>query len=559
MLTISGKSVYQDICMGKLAFFKRQGHMIKRYKVDDAQTELARMEDALAKTREQLQKLHEKALTEVGEANAAIFEIHAMMLEDPDYVESIQNIITTQQVNLEYAIGATADNFAAVFEAMDDAYMQARAADVRDVSDRLLANLDEEKKDPNVFTEPVILVADDLAPSETIQMDKDMVLGFLMKEGSVNSHTAILARSMGIPALVGIGDTLIEAQEGIFAIVDGIEGKAYVDPDPETLQRMEERQREAKERKELLQSLKGQENVTLDGRKVKIYANIGNTRDIGNVLMNDAEGIGLFRSEFLYLESQDFPTEDEQFMAYKQVAETMAGRPVVIRTLDIGADKQADYFHLDKEENPALGYRAIRICLTRPEIFKTQLRAIYRAAVYGNLLIMYPMIISVEEIHQIKEIEKEVKAELQAEGIPFKGDIESGIMIETPAAALISDELAREVDFFSVGTNDLTQYTLAVDRQNVKLDPFCNTHHKAVLRLIQYAAENIHREGKWIGICGELGADTRLTELFLRLGIDELSVSPSMVLEVRKKVRELDLSSEKTSGLPWGGGKEQYE
>ena len=559
MLTISGKSVYQDICMGKLAFFKRQGHMIKRYKVEDAQTELVRMEDALAKTREQLQKLHEKALTEVGEANAAIFEIHAMMLEDPDYVESIQNIITTQQVNLEYAIGATADNFAAVFEAMDDAYMQARAADVRDVSDRLLANLDEEKKDPNVFTEPVILVADDLAPSETIQMDKDMVLGFLMKEGSVNSHTAILARSMGIPALVGIGDTLIEAQEGTFAIVDGIEGKAYVDPDPETLQRMEERQREAKERKELLQSLKGQENVTLDGRKVKIYANIGNTRDIGNVLMNDAEGIGLFRSEFLYLESQDFPTEDEQFMAYKQVAETMAGRPVVIRTLDIGADKQADYFHLDKEENPALGYRAIRICLTRPEIFKTQLRAIYRASVYGNLLIMYPMIISVEEIHQIKEIEKEVKAELQAEGIPFKGDIESGIMIETPAAALISDELAKEVDFFSVGTNDLTQYTLAVDRQNVKLDPFCNTHHKAVLRLIQYAAENIHREGKWIGICGELGADTRLTELFLRLGIDELSVSPAMVLEVRKKVRELDLSSEKTSGLPWGGGKEQYE
>jgi len=559
MLTISGKSVYQDICMGKLAFFKRQGHMIKRYKVEDAQTELARMEDALAKTREQLQKLHEKALTEVGEANAAIFEIHAMMLEDPDYVESIQNIINTQQVNLEYAIGATADNFAAVFEAMDDAYMQARAADVRDVSDRLLANLDEEKKDPNVFTEPVILVADDLAPSETIQMDKDMVLGFLMKEGSVNSHTAILARSMGIPALVGIGDTLIEAQEGTFAIVDGIEGKAYVDPDPETLQRMEEWQREAKERKELLQSLKGQENVTLDGRKVKIYANIGNTRDIGNVLMNDAEGIGLFRSEFLYLESQDFPTEDEQFMVYKQVAETMAGRPVVIRTLDIGADKQADYFHLDKEENPALGYRAIRICLTRPEIFKTQLRAIYRAAVYGNLLIMYPMIISVEEIHQIKEIEKEVKAELQAEGIPFKGDIESGIMIETPAAALISDELAKEVDFFSVGTNDLTQYTLAVDRQNVKLDPFCNTHHKAVLRLIQYAAENIHREGKWIGICGELGADTRLTELFLRLGIDELSVSPSMVLEVRKKVRELDLSSEKTSGLPWGGGKEQYE
>jgi len=559
MLTISGKSVYQDICMGKLAFFKRQGHMIKRYKVEDAQTELARMEDALAKTREQLQKLYEKALTEVGEANAAIFEIHAMMLEDPDYVESIQNIITTQQVNLEYAIGATADNFAAVFEAMDDAYMQARAADVRDVSDRLLANLDEEKKDPNVFTEPVILVADDLAPSETIQMDKDMVLGFLMKEGSVNSHTAILARSMGIPALVGIGDTLIEAQEGTFAIVDGIEGKAYVDPDPETLQRMEERQREAKERKELLQSLKGQENVTLDGRKVKIYANIGNPRDIGNVLINDAEGIGLFRSEFLYLESQDFPTEDEQFMAYKQVAETMAGRPVVIRTLDIGADKQADYFHLDKEENPALGYRAIRICLTRPEIFKTQLRAIYRAAVYGNLLIMYPMIISVEEIHQIKEIEKEVKAELQAEGIPFKGDIESGIMIETPAAALISDELAKEVDFFSVGTNDLTQYTLAVDRQNVKLDPFCNTHHKAVLRLIQYAAENIHREGKWIGICGELGADTRLTELFLRLGIDELSVSPAMVLEVRKKVRELDLRSEKTSGLPWGGGKEQYE
>ena len=559
MLTISGKSVYQDICMGKLAFFRRQGHMIKRYKVEDAQTELTRMEDALVKTREQLQKLHEKALTEVGEANAAIFEIHAMMLEDPDYVESIQNIITTQQVNLEYAIGATADNFAAVFEAMDDAYMQARAADVRDVSDRLLANLDEEKKDPNVFTEPVILVADDLAPSETIQMDKDMVLGFLMKEGSVNSHTAILARSMGIPALVGIGDTLIEAQEGTFAIVDGIAGKAYVDPDPETLQRMEERQREAKERKELLQSLKGQENVTLDGRKVKIYANIGNTRDIGNVLMNDAEGIGLFRSEFLYLESQDFPTEDEQFMVYKQVAETMAGRPVVIRTLDIGADKQADYFHLDKEENPALGYRAIRICLTRPEIFKTQLRAIYRAAVYGNLLIMYPMIISVEEIHQIKEIEKEVKAELQAEGIPFKGDIESGIMIETPAAALISDELAKEVDFFSVGTNDLTQYTLAVDRQNVKLDPFCNTHHKAVLRLIQYAAENIHREGKWIGICGELGADTRLTELFLRLGIDELSVSPSMVLEVRKKVRELDLSSEKTSGLPWGGGKEQYE
>ncbi|NLL79006.1 MAG: phosphoenolpyruvate--protein phosphotransferase [Clostridiales bacterium] len=542
MVVLKGKSVFHDVCMGKIVFYKRKEHTIKRYKVEDTEGELKRFREAKETALAQLKELYNRTVADVGEANAAIFEIHQMMLEDLDYVESIENIITSQQVNLEYAIGATSDNFSAMFSAMDDAYMQGRAADVKDVSERLLAVLLGEEESLNQLTEPVVIAADDLVPSETVQLDKSKVLGFIMQNGSTNSHTAILARSMGIPAIVGLGEKLCEDYNGKKVVVDGFDGAVYIDPDSETEARMQEKMQQAKAHKEMLQELKGKENVTRDGRKVKIFANIGKTADLANVLANDAGGIGLFRSEFLYLENDDYPTEEQQFAAYKQAAETMAGKTVVIRTLDIGADKQADYFKLDKEENPALGYRAIRICLTRTEIFKTQLRALYRASMFGNIAIMYPMITSVEEVRQIKEIEKEVREELKKEGIPFKEDVETGIMIETPAAALVSDELAKEVDFFSVGTNDLTQYTLAIDRQNQNLEPFYNPHHKAILRLIQMAADNAHAEGKWIGICGELGADTALTEEFLRMGIDELSVSPSMVLEVRKKVRELDLS-----------------
>lgn len=541
MVVLTGKSVFNDVCMGKLSFYKRNERVIKRYKVEDTEAETKRFESAKASAIEQLGGLYQKALQDVGEANAAIFEIHQMMLEDLDYCESIINIITSQQVNAEYAVGVTADNFSAMFEAMDDAYMQGRAADVRDVSERLIAVLSGQDVDQKTYNEPVIIAADDLVPSETIQLDKSKVLGFAMQFGSANSHTAILARSMGIPAVIGLGEDFLESFDGQEAIIDGFTGTVYIEPDEKTKREMEQKKKEVEQKKELLSKLKGKENITLDGRKVNIFANIGNPSDVGSVLTNDAGGIGLFRSEFLYLENEDFPTEEQQFLAYKQVAETMAGKKVIIRTLDIGADKQAEYFHLDKEENPALGYRAIRICLTRTEIFKTQLRALYRAAVFGNISIMFPMITSVEEIKSINKIVAEVKNELEQEGIPYKKEVETGIMIETPAAALVSDELAKEVDFFSVGTNDLTQYTLAIDRQNQKLEPFYNPHHKAILKLIKMAADNAHKEGKWIGICGELGADTSLTEEFLRIGIDELSVSPSMILELRKKVRELKI------------------
>lgn len=542
MIILEGKSVFNDICMGHISFYKRKESVIKRYKVEDTDAEIKRFEEAKEKGKQQLQSLYEKAVEDVGEANAAIFEIHQMMLEDLDYCESVVNIITSQQVNADYAVGVTADNFSTMFSSMDDAYMQGRAADVKDVSERLLKILTNVEDGIKALTDQVIIAADDLVPSETVQLDKDKVLGFIMQEGSANSHTAILARSMGIPAIIGLGADLKNEYDGKYAIVDGFNGKVYIEPDDATIAEMEKQKEKSLKRKELLQQLKDKEDITLDGTKIKIFANIGNTSDVGNALKNDANGIGLFRSEFLYLENNDFPTEEQQFNAYKTVAVNMAGKKVIIRTLDIGADKQADYFNLDKEENPALGYRAIRICLTRQDIFKTQLRALYRAAAFGNLSIMFPMIISVEEVTKIKEIIEEVKAELRQEGVPFKEDVEIGIMIETPAAVMISDELAKEVDFFSVGTNDLTQYTLAIDRQNQKLEPFYNAHHKAILKMIKMAADNAHAEGKWIGICGELGADLALTEEFLRMGIDELSVSASMVLEVRKRVREIDLT-----------------
>ena len=469
-----------------------------------------------------------------------IFEIHQMMLEDLDYVESIVNIITSQEVNAEYAVATTADNFAAMFAAMDDAYMQGRAADVKDVSERLIQVLSDQNSASMEMNEPVIIAADDLVPSETVQLDKEKVLSFITMYGSANSHTAILARTMNIPAVIGIGEDLKKEYDGKEAIVDGMEGVIYIDPDKETFTRMREKQKEDQEQKTLLEQLKGKENITKSGQKVMVYANIGNLSDVGAVLKNDAGGIGLFRSEFLYLESETFPTEEEQFKVYKQVAENMAGKRVIIRTLDIGADKQVDYFGLDKEENPALGYRAIRICLTRQEIFKTQLRALYRASAYGQIAIMFPMIISVDEVKQIKKIIEEVKQELREEGIDFRENVELGVMIETPAAVMVSRDLAKEVDFFSVGTNDLTQYTLAIDRQNQKLEPFYDSHHPAVLSMIRMAAENAHAEGKWIGICGELGADLSLTETFLEMGIDELSVAPGMILPLRKRIREAD-------------------
>ena len=469
-----------------------------------------------------------------------IFEIHQMMLEDLDYLESIENIIRTQEVNAEFAVATTADNFAQMFAAMDDAYMQGRAADVKDVSERVLDILCGVDAGMKEMTEPCIIAADDLAPSETVQLDKSKVLGFATMYGSSNSHTAILARTMNIPAVIGLGEALLAEYDGKMAAIDGFTGTLYIEPDDETMKVMQEKRAKDLEQKALLEQLKGKENVTKSGQKINVYANIGNVSDLGAVLKNDAGGIGLFRSEFLYLENTDFPTEDQQFSVYKQVAESMAGKKVIIRTLDIGADKQVDYFGLDKEDNPALGYRAIRICLTRPEIFKTQLRALYRAAVYGNISIMFPMIISVEEVHKIKEIIAEVKEELKSEGIPFKEDVELGIMIETPASVMVSRELAKEVDFFSVGTNDLTQYTLAIDRQNSKLDQFYDPHHPAVLAMIKMAAESAHAEGAWIGICGELGADLDLTEEFLKMGLDELSVSPAMVLPLRKRIRDCE-------------------
>lgn len=540
MITLEGKSVFGGVAIGKIQFYKRNEITIKRTRVEDVEAEVERFQNAKAKTLELLKGLYEKALEDVGEANAMIFEAHQLMLEDPDYVESIENIIRTQDVNAEYAIGATADNFAAIFEAMDDAYMQGRAADVRDVSERLLQVLSSQNETVMVMDEPVIIAADDLVPSETVQLDKEKMLSFVTMYGSANSHTAILARTMNIPAVIGLGEALKEEYDGKVAIVDGVDGKVYIDPDEETMASMQKKQKKDQEQKELLNQLKGKENVTKSGQKVNVYANIGNLADVGAVLKNDAGGIGLFRSEFLYLESDTYPTEEQQFAVYKKVAETMAGKKVIIRTLDIGADKQVDYFKLDKEDNPALGYRAIRICLTRPEIFKTQLRALYRASAYGQISIMFPMIISVAEVKKIKEIVEEVKAELRTEGAAFREDVELGIMIETPAAVMVSRELAKEVDFFSVGTNDLTQYTLAIDRQNQKLEDFYDSHHPAVLAMIRMAAESAHAEGKWIGICGELGADVTLTETFLKMGIDELSVAPGMVLKVRQKIREAE-------------------
>lgn len=538
MITLTGKSVFGGVEIGKIAFYKRNNQQIKRWHVEDTEAEVARFEAAKAAAVAQLQDLYEKAMKDVGEENAMIFEIHQMMLEDLDYLESIIHIITNQQVNAEYAVATTADNFAAMFAAMDDAYMQGRAADVKDVSERILNILTGAGNAMFSTDEPAIIAADDLVPSETVQLDKEKVLGFATMYGSSNSHTAILARTMNIPAIIGLGEELKEEYDGAYAVIDGFDGKIYIDPDEETLKLMREKQAKDREKKLLLQELKGKENVTQSGQKINIYANIGNTSDVGSVLQNDAGGIGLFRSEFLYLENDTFPTEEQQFQVYKTVAENMAGKKVIIRTLDIGADKQADYFNLPQEENPALGYRAIRICLTQTDIFKTQLRALLRASAYGQIAIMFPMITSVWEVRRIKEIMEEVKAELRADGIPYNEELEIGIMIETPAAVMVSRELAKEVDFFSVGTNDLTQYTLAIDRQNPKLDDFYDPHHPAVLAMIQMAADSIHAEGKWIGICGELGADLEMTETFLKMGIDELSVSPSMILSVRKKVRE---------------------
>lgn len=544
MVKLTGKSVFNDVCIGKIHFYRRVRSVIKRYHVDDTEAEVKRFHGAQAEGLRELQALHDKAVKSVGEADAAIFEVHQMMMEDQDYVESVENIIRTQEINAEYAVGTTADNFAAMFQAMDDEYMRGRAADVKDISDRLVRILSGAGRNNELENDKFIIAADDLAPSETVQLDKSKVMGFILQQGSASSHTAILARSMGIPAVIGLGDGLTEDVDGKTAIVDGASGDVIIDPDEETLEKYRKIKKEYDDRKALLTQLKGRETVTADGQKIKIFANIGSPADVAKVMENDAEGIGLFRSEFLYLQSEDFPSEDTQFAAYKQVAENMAGKKVVIRTLDIGADKQCDYFNLDHEENPALGYRAIRICLTRPDIFKTQLRALYRAAMYGNISIMFPMIISVTEVRKIKQICEEVKASLKADGIPYKEDVELGIMIETPAAALISDELAQEVDFFSVGTNDLTQYTLAIDRVNRKLDPFLDTHHPAILKLIKMAADNAHKYGKWIGICGELGADPELTRTFLAMGIDELSVSPSLVLKLRDQVLRTDMREE---------------
>ena len=538
MITLTGKSVFGGVAIGRIAFYKRNEITIKRTHVDDIEGEVKRFETAKEKAVAQLQELYNKAMEDVGESNAMIFEIHQMMLEDLDYVESIVNIITTQKVNAEYAIGTTADNFAAMFQAMDDAYMQGRAADVKDVSERLLQVLSDNSNDAMKMDEPAIIAADDLVPSETVQLDKEKVLSFITMHGSANSHTAILARTMNIPAVISLGEDLKKEYDGKLAIVDGLEGKVYIEPDAKTMEAMQEKQRKDQEQKELLEQLKGKENITKSGQKVNLYANIGNLADVGAVLKNDAGGIGLFRSEFLYLESETYPTEEQQFSVYKTVAENMAGRKVIIRTLDIGADKQVDYFGLCKEENPAMGYRAIRICLTKPEIFKTQLRALYRASAFGQIAIMFPMIISVNEVRRIKDIIEEVKKELTEEGIAFRENVELGIMIETPAAVMVSRELAKEVDFFSVGTNDLTQYTLAIDRQNQKLDAFYDSHHPAVLEMIRMAAANAHAEGKWIGICGELAADLSLTETFLEMKIDELSVAPGMVLPLRKRIRE---------------------
>ena len=542
MNVYQGKSVFGGIAIGHLCVYKKGEQQVTRQKIADVEAEVKRFQDAKEAAQAQLGELYDKAVREVGEANAAIFEMHQMLLEDEDYQDSVENIIRTQQVNAEYATAITSDHFSSMFAEMDDDYMKERAADIRDISERVIANLNGENKSKVVTDEPVIILADDLAPSETVQLEKDKVLSFVTVHGSVNSHTAILARTMGIPALVSTEMELTDDLDGKLAVVDGNHGVIYVEPDAETMEKMEALKKEEEEKKELLQTFKNKESITLDGKKVLTYANIGNVKDLALVLQNGAEGIGLFRSEFLYLESETYPTEDEQFEVYKKVAETMAGKRVIIRTLDIGADKQADYFELAKEENPAMGVRAIRICLTRPEIFKTQLRALFRASAFGNIAIMYPMITSLSEIAQIKKIVEEVKAELDADSVPY-GTPEQGIMIETPAAAIISDLLAEEVDFFSIGTNDLTQYTLAIDRQNQSLDSFFDAHHIAVLRMINQTVQNAHKAGIWCGICGELGADSDLTELFLAMGIDELSVSPGRLLTIRRLICETDSSA----------------
>ena len=538
MQSYQGKSVYKGIAMGPVVVLKKNDYQVKRTRIEDPEAEIKRVDEALEKSKEQLQKLYDKAVQEVGEASAAIFEVHQMMLEDDDYLEAIQNTIRTEQINAEYAVAATGDNFAEMFASMDDDYMKARSADIKDISERLVRNLSGQDDADLSSIEPSIIVADDLSPSETVQMDKDKILAFVTVHGSTNSHTAILARMMNIPALIGVDMNLEEIHTGMEAVVDGFQGTVIFEPDETVKAQTTEKMAEEAEKLRLLQELKGKENVTLDGHKINIYANIGSVGDIGYVMENDAGGIGLFRSEFLYLGRNDFPTEEEQFQAYKQAVQMMAGKKMIIRTLDIGADKQVDYFNLGNEDNPAMGYRAIRICLKQPEIFKTQLRALLRAAVYGNLSIMYPMITSTEEVKKIYEIVAEVEEELKAQEIQYKIP-EQGIMIETPAAAIISDRLAEMVDFFSIGTNDLTQYTLAIDRQNEKLDEFYNPHHEALLRMIQMVVDNAHKCGKWAGICGELGADTTLTEEFVRMGLDELSVAPSMVLKLRKIVREM--------------------
>lgn len=544
MEVYQGKSVFGGIAIGRISVYKKDEQQVKRFRIEDSEQEILRYRQAKQTAMEQLQDLYQKALKEVGEANAAIFEIHQMMLEDDDYNESVENIIRMQQVNAEYAVASTGDNFAQMFSAMDDDYMRARSADVRDISERVLSVLGGRATGIAASGEPVIIVADDLAPSETVQLNKDLVLSFVTVHGSVNSHTAILARTMSIPALIGTAIPLTDDIDGKVGIVDGKNGCIYVDPDEDTLGRMQQLKLEEQEKKELLQTLKGRENITIDGKKIMLYANIGNSKDLAAVLQNDAGGIGLFRSEFIYLERDAFPTEEEQFQIYRTVAETMAGKPVIIRTLDIGADKKCDYFGMEPEENPAMGCRAIRICLTRPEIFKTQLRALFRASAFGNISIMYPMIISVDELRKIKTIVAEIRQELTEQGVTF-GEPKQGIMIETPAAVMMSEELAKEVDFFSIGTNDLTQYTLAIDRQNPKLDAFYDPHHPAVLRMIQMVVENAHKAGIWAGICGELGADTSLTRRFLAMGVDELSMSPGSILPVRKIILETDVTKER--------------
>lgn len=540
MQIFEGKSVFGGIAMGNIRVYKKNEQQVKRVKITDAEAELVRYQEARDAAIAQLGELYDKALREIGEANAAIFEVHQMMLEDDDYNESVENIIRTEQVNAAYAVASTGDNFAQMFAAMDDEYMQGRAADVRDISERVIGILSGADAAGVAADEPVIIVADDLAPSETVQMDKSKVLSFVTRQGSLNSHTAILARTMAIPALVAANIDDLTTLDGRFAVVDGADGRLYVEPDAEQMERLTQKQRACMEQKELLETLKGKENVTLDGQKMLLYANIGNTKDLATVMENDAGGIGLFRSEFIYLERDHFPTEEEQFQIYRQVAQTMAGKRVIIRTLDIGADKQCDYFEMAKEENPAMGCRAIRICLQRPEIFKTQLRALFRASAFGRLAVMYPMITSVDEVRRIRKIAAEVTAELDAQGIAY-GEVEQGIMIETPAAVMISDLLAEEVDFFSIGTNDLTQYTLAVDRQNTQLDEFFDPHHPAVLRMIRMVTEQAHKKGIWVGICGELGADETLTQEFLAMGVDELSVSPGRILPLRKIIRETDV------------------